>query len=186
MTKLKDDILLLRSSGKSYNQIVEILRCSKGSVSYYCGSSQKEKAKERRLRQHPYMKKMHRFKAPDKYTTKTGIIKSSLKARLYKKIMLFCNADKGRQSVASNISFTLDDIITKFGEKPKCYLTGKSINIYEPSTYHFDHIIPVSRGGVSSLDNLGICTKEANFAKRDLTVDEFVELCRQVVAFAEK
>jgi hypothetical protein len=47
MTKLQEDILRLHGEGKSYNQIVEELKCSKGTVSYYCGHNQKLKAVDR-------------------------------------------------------------------------------------------------------------------------------------------
>ena len=45
---MKDKILKLRDEGKTYNEIKEILGCSKGTISYYCGDGQKEKSKIRR------------------------------------------------------------------------------------------------------------------------------------------
>lgn len=44
---MKEDILKLREEGKSYREISRLLGCSKGSVSYYCGKGQKEKARLR-------------------------------------------------------------------------------------------------------------------------------------------
>jgi 5-methylcytosine-specific restriction endonuclease McrA len=81
----------------------------------------------------------------------------------------------------SKSTFTVKDVIEKFGENPICYLTGEQIDINKPRTYHFDHIIPRSRGGDSSIDNLGICTKRANLAKHDMTPDEFEHLCKRVL-----
>ena len=46
---MKDEILRLRAEGKSYNEIVAILGCSKGTVSYHCGEGQVEKTKARKL-----------------------------------------------------------------------------------------------------------------------------------------
>lgn len=77
--------------------------------------------------------------------------------------------------------FTVDDIVKKFGENPRCYLTGDPIDIYQPQTYHFDHIIPVSRGGSSDISNLGICTNVANQAKHNMTHAEFIDFCRRVI-----
>lgn len=36
MSKLKEQILILRSDNKSYNEIAKILGCSKSIVGYYC------------------------------------------------------------------------------------------------------------------------------------------------------
>ena len=48
MTQLSDDILRLRAEGKTYNQIKEILGCSKGTISHHLGAGQKEKTAIRR------------------------------------------------------------------------------------------------------------------------------------------
>lgn len=39
----KDDILRLRSEGKTYKEIQDALGCSKGTISYHLGEGQKEK-----------------------------------------------------------------------------------------------------------------------------------------------
>jgi predicted transcriptional regulator len=44
---MKQEILKLRSEGKTYNEIVRLLGCSKGTVSYYCGDGQARKQHER-------------------------------------------------------------------------------------------------------------------------------------------
>ncbi len=79
-------------------------------------------------------------------------------------------------------TFTVQDVLDKFGTNPTCYLTGDSIDISKPSSYHFDHIIPKSKGGQSTIDNLGLCTKQANMAKGNMTADEFVNFCRKIAA----
>lgn len=40
---MKEQILKLRTEGNTYNEIVAIVKCSKSTVSYYCGEGQKEK-----------------------------------------------------------------------------------------------------------------------------------------------
>ena len=76
---------------------------------------------------------------------------------------------------------SVEDVLKKFGENPVCYLTGQSIDLSKPSTYHLDHIIPRSRGGNNSLDNLGLCTKQANQAKTNMTPDELINLCKVIL-----
>lgn len=44
---MKEQILELRAQGKTYNEIVELLGCSKSTVSYHCGEGQKEKSLSR-------------------------------------------------------------------------------------------------------------------------------------------
>ena len=44
---MKEKILQLRDEGKTYNEIKNILGCSKSTISYHCGKGQKEKTKER-------------------------------------------------------------------------------------------------------------------------------------------
>lgn len=59
---MKEEILKLRSEGKTYNEIKEILGCSKGTISYHCGFGQKEKSKDynrnRRVRNRNYVQQI--------------------------------------------------------------------------------------------------------------------------------
>ena len=43
----KDQILQLRSEGKTYNEIRKLTGASKGTISHYCGDGQKEKTMDR-------------------------------------------------------------------------------------------------------------------------------------------
>ncbi len=47
-----------------------------------------------------------------------------------------------------------------------------------------DHKFPTSRGGSSSVENLQWVTKTVNLAKRDMTVEEFLVLCRALLDHA--
>lgn len=186
MTELCKKILELRELGKTYDEIKDELECSKGTIAYYLGDGQKEKSGNRRRKyrsnQHPYTRKMEAFSTKSSIPTieKT---KSKFKKIMKNKIEGFHKIKKDNKLMYTKPEFTLEDVINKFGEHPKCYLTGQSINIYETSTYHFDHIIPRSKGGTNSIDNLGICTNKANIAKSDLSYDEFIKLCEDVVNY---
>ena len=84
-------------------------------------------------------------------------------------------------SVGNKVPFTLKELKNKIGTNPKCYLTGESIDLSNPSDYSLDHIIPVSKGGESSLSNLGIIKSDINQAKYNLTPEEFLSLCKRVL-----
>ena len=171
--KHKEQILKLRSEGKTYRQIREITGASKGTISYHCNDDQKLKHKEsreRNLLKSRISKKINRFKE------KTS---SSINRVLSTKVRHFNMNRKTKKDTLP--SFTLQDVIDKFGDNPMCYLTGKSINLYDSKSYNFDHIIPISRGGSNDLDNLGLATPCANSAKSDKTPEEFLELCKCVL-----
>lgn len=179
---MQDKVIELRKQGLTYSKIAKILNCSKSNICYYLGHNQKEKTltrtKKYRIKQHPFDAKLSRF---INRAQGTGYKTSSknINKLFYDKIKDFFRDRKTK--MYNKPTFTISDIIKKFGEHPVCYLTGQPIDVYKPSTYWFDHIIPVSRGGDNSLDNLGICSKKANIAKSDMTPDEFVHMCQQVL-----
>lgn len=179
--KHKDQILKLREQGKSYNEIHQITGASKGTIAYHCGKDQKKKCNYRKSHIHPFVTMRDRFL---RETTKPQCVKytsKSLNTIWSGRIMDF---HRNKDRSYNTPEFTLEELKNKIGDSPICYLTGEPIDIYQRKTYQFDHIIPRSRGGTNSLDNLGITTKQANQAKNNLTYDEFLELCVQVVQHA--
>lgn len=61
----------------------------------------------------------------------------------------------------------------------KCALTGRDLT---PETASLDHVIPVARGGDHSVENLWVVHHQVNTAKGTMTVEEFVQMCREVVS----
>lgn len=154
---MKDKILELRHKGYSYQMIKDELGCSKSTISYHLGIGQKEKAKDRIKKQrelHPWIKKSEHF--IERY--------------------------KGENIAYYNSKYfdrrKLEEYLSSV---KKCYLSGRKIDTKDITTYEFDHIIPISKGGNSTFENLGITTPEANRAKNDLSVEEFIELCKDVL-----
>lgn len=150
----------LRNEGKSYKEIKKILNCSLSTISYHCGEGQKEKIK-------------NRIKSYKK--TLNGILK--------RKKDNFSSINGNRRCPKRRVSLGFSS--KKFKEKvksnPICYLTGRPIDLFQPKTYHCDHIIPVSKGGKSKLKNMGLACKNANMAKGDMSLDEFLQLCQEVL-----
>ena len=64
-------------------------------------------------------------------------------------------------------------------QKYRCFLTGRPLT---PADVSVDHLVPLSRGGSQDVSNLRLVTRGANHAKSNLLLQEFVELCRDVVA----
>lgn len=159
---MKKEIIKLRSEGKTYNEIKKILGCSKGLISYHCGDGQKQKTimrnrKNRKTIKNKILKKIDDFFRDNVHGFKRGKSK---------------NRTTGR--------FHYSSAYKKIYENPVCYLSGRAIDFENTRSYHLDHIIPVSKGGKNDLKNMGLSRKEANRAKSDLLVNEFIELCIDV------
>ena len=65
----------------------------------------------------------------------------------------------------------------------RCALTGRKLT---PENCAMDHIVPLAHGGAHSIENAQLVVSDANNAKGILTMEEFIELCRDVVRHAEK
>ena len=181
----KDDILKLRSEGKSYRQIQKILGCSKSTIAYHCdGGKERARVQELVKKRKPICKKVSNFKSRCSranyqiFRAKLKTFKRKVQGNRYNKTHALVN------SIEKN--YTCQDVIDKIGNNPRCYLTGKKINLDKPDTYNLDHITPTARGGSNDIENLEICLKEANQAKGELSLDELYELCENILSWRDK
>ena len=160
-----DKIHELRDNGMSYNQIASMMKCSKSTLSYYFGSGGKKAVLER----------------TQKYRKELGALRSRLESweldnGKLPKHNVFRKTKQDRKNRIEESRKYLEDTFNG-----KCYLSGRPFDLDDTGTYHFDHIIPQSENGSSGLENLGLCVPEANQAKSNLSVDEFLELCKDVL-----
>jgi predicted transcriptional regulator len=185
---MKNEILKLREEGKSYNEICKILGCSKANVSYHCGKGQKEKSLKRNQKSRKesvISRRVENFqtkrikKKDENYEPKTKVTFNRIsQTRVYD-----FQRGRGKNKRVRDITFTWNDVIEKFGWETICYLTGNKIDLREPKTYQFDHIVPLSKGGSMTIENLGICVRDANVAKHNMSVDELLELCKKLLSY---
>lgn len=190
MSELSDNILVLKAKGYTYNQIRDELGCSKGTIAYHLGDGQKKKSSDRQKKllsttRGKINKKINRFSSatiPKANENWGELYNSRLPSRLRSdKVGAFQRDGETKLTLRE---FEWSDVVAKFGDgQTICYLTGEPIDYDAPNTYEFDHIIPRSRGGSNKIDNLGIATREANRAKGDLSIDEFVDLCEKVARY---
>lgn len=178
MTELSDSILNLRAKGKTYSEIQQELGCSKSTISFHCGVGQKDKNKMRAAKwkvTNPSATKIYEFRRDTKGPNEKLSTYYSSKERLRFKFV-----DFNRNANLSTAPVSIEEGKAKLEENPVCYLTGKPIDLDKLSTWELDHIVPRSKGGNNSLGNMGLASKEANRAKGNLSVEEFVKLCYDV------
>ena len=178
---LKSKIIELYNQGYSYNQIVDEIGCSKGTIAYHVGKGQKEKYRKRNYKakkSNPLRTKYYRFIEDTKSKKKISPMSPDIRQILKSKRDSFSYNSKTKEY---NFMFTLDELIEKLGDNPKCYLTDKEIDLSKSRSYSLDHINPRSKGGDNSLDNCGLSCREANQAKSDLNLEDFISLCQSVV-----
>jgi len=176
---MEEKILKLRSEGKTYNQIQKELGCSKSLISYYCGEGQKEKNLKRRQKNynsHFIGNKILKFRKRELQNKSDDFQRERIGRYTPNKKRKWQTNGKHLPK-----TFGYKNVIEKFGINTTCYLTGRAINLVEPKTYNFDHVVPVSRGGDSTIENLGIACSVANRAKSDMMVNEFLALCKEVL-----
>ena len=79
---------------------------------------------------------------------------------------------------------TLNTILDLLEEQDyACALTGEPL---DPDSAALDHVLPISRGGESKIENAQILHASVNRAKHTMTNDEFIEMCRKVVSHADR
>lgn len=181
---LKNDILKLRDEGLSYNQIRDRLGCSKGTIAYHCGAGQKKKtlSNTRRRRLCPLRTKMEAFKYGKKKDFRNPFIEviGSKKSVLRDKLIHFARMGTKANRMGYKFMFKLKDLIEKIGSDPRCYWTGRKIDLKNRRSYNLDHLIPKSRGGDNSLENCVLACREANQGHSDSLPEEYINTCCEV------
>jgi len=67
-------------------------------------------------------------------------------------------------------------------QRGRCAMTGKRLD----RSAELDHIIPISKGGKNHPSNLQWLAPEVNQCKNDMTVDEFIAVCINVLSHAKQ
>ena len=98
------------------------------------------------------------------------------------------NAGRGKCGRKQRIYDTADKITALAlvalleSQKFKCAITGRPLT---PETASIDHRVAVSRGGSNTMPNIQIVHREVNQAKRAMSMEDFIAMCREVVAYAD-
>jgi CRISPR/Cas system Type II protein with McrA/HNH and RuvC-like nuclease domain len=65
----------------------------------------------------------------------------------------------------------------------RCAATGRELT---PSNAAMDHIVPLSRGGKHSIENIQILHRQVNAMKGTLSQEDLIALAREIVAYSDR
>jgi 5-methylcytosine-specific restriction endonuclease McrA len=188
---LKEKILELKSKGLSQSEIVEKLGCAKSTVCWHFNpEKQLKKAQDRKKKIPDYeiknCRNVSRFfcsKTENKQPRKIkDLTFSQAHVKNRERLKNFSKHYKSNtMEQKTKIKYVKEKYnITESNTTFTCRYTAKILDWTRPEEYQYDHIIPRSRGGKNTLENLQIISKEANQAKGDMTHEEFVNFIKLV------
>jgi|TARA_R100000482_G_C5113305_1_gene141682 5-methylcytosine-specific restriction endonuclease McrA len=183
MTPLNKQIIALRKKGLPFSKIAKQLKCSISTVSYALRKKTRIKSKQKQDKLPKHKKTI---------TNKIYSFKNTPTPKQNKKLWYINKTPRQISKAIStkastfqrSMTFNYKDVYRKYGDHFPCALTGRPLNFKDPDTYEYDHILPTSRGGENTLDNMQIVCPEVNRAKQNLTDQEFIDLCKEVVIHA--
>jgi 5-methylcytosine-specific restriction endonuclease McrA len=172
-----EEIYDLDNRGYSVNAIAKHIGCHRTTVTMYRLGNVTDKAKARRKRVNEQNKEYRK--------SRPWFYRLAGKVSAFKSIRTRRSGTNGNgkyEPVAiPEQEYRTADVLLKLAENPTCYLTGRKLNIKNPSSYSLDHIKPRSRGGSIELSNMGFTCPEANESKSSRTVKEHLDYCAEVL-----
>lgn len=187
ITGIGSKIIELRKQGLSYSKISEQLKCSKSTVSYWCNASTRKDVVTRNQRnkeKEPWKYKL--LDALDNFKRrKQGIGREYMDPNYdvkdwNKKFRTAVSEFNSGGKILEN-KYGYKDVIEAWGgTKVKCYLTGKEIDIMTDN-YQLDHKVPIAKGGTNEISNMRPVLPYANLSKSDMTIEEYLDLCKTVL-----
>lgn len=93
-------------------------------------------------------------------------------------------ADAVRRTTAKPGAVTASAVLSLVeSQGHRCALSGRNL---KPETASLDHKLPLSRGGEHCIANAQVVHEQVQRAKGNMTDDEFLALCRDVVVWAKR
>jgi len=171
------EIYELDNQGYSVNAIAKYIGCHRTTVTMYRLGNVTDKAKARRKRANERNEE-YRKKKPWFYNLASKV--TAFKTPRTRRSGTKGNGNYDPVSTPKR-QYRTADVLIKLAENPNCYLTGRKLDIKDPSSFSLDHIKPRSRGGSIELSNMGFTCPEANESKSSRTVKEHLDYCVEVL-----
>jgi hypothetical protein len=162
-----DDIVKLRKEGNTYSQIIDILGCTKSTISYHVGANEKRLSakRQKKYREDPIYRRSMEWEGFEKL----------------KDVKNFSRARQPNYNIHLNRAELMHEYI-KDKYDNRCYISGRLL----PDNFseiELDHIHPKSKGGSNDITNMGPTLRRSNAMKSDMTVEELLDLCKDTLEY---
>lgn len=182
-----------RAKGWSYRDLATKFKLSKGTLAYRYGKGQKEKTLARQQKRRDYFQykvdhfihQTHDVRRNQKLMNKRPERTWDYKVRGFYK-------DKDNSTKGLDMSTAREQMIQHIWPNDgkdenghsfpwtTCKITGRKVSVMVPKGHYYacnlDHILPVARGGANELENCQVLADKVNYAKGDMTNDEFLDM----------
>lgn len=98
----------------------------------------------------------------------------------FKKLLKNLKSNLRKKKIIHEVPTTKDLCILAYKQRLICSYSGIKLTRENMS---IDHIIPLSKGGTSNINNLCIVDKRINLMKMSMSVKEFIDLCKIISAY---
>ena len=133
---------------------------------------------KKRFRSDEYMKKFRLKHNPKNRRKKNPFLIISRYANSNYKLV--CHRTKGMNNLILDESAILKPIdLWRIAKKQKCKCALSDLKL-NSETVSVDHIIPISKGGKNSIDNVRLVDGRINKMRNDMNDEEFFKLCQLV------
>jgi 5-methylcytosine-specific restriction endonuclease McrA len=164
----------LRNRSKVLRYAAQDRIARKAKISAYAKIRRAQKSEELKLKEADYRRKNRRF-ILQRYHAKKDLpsFKAARLVRDHRRRALLATSKINLRSIKQWITEV------KSKQSANCYYCGKRI---PTKLIHFDHIVPLSKGGPHSVDNLCVSCSSCNLSKSTKSVQAFIVTGQQILS----
>jgi 5-methylcytosine-specific restriction endonuclease McrA len=98
-------------------------------------------------------------------------------------LQAYYNHQRRAREAGTVLDYTVEQLRELISATRQCHYCSKAV---ADDTFHLDHAEPTSRGGRHSIANIAVTCPTCNYAKGELTYEEFWQLIQLVNRWPER
>lgn len=179
----KPEIEFFKDSSKKDKLSSSCKACKNAQNKEYQSKNKEAKAEYDRIRREAKRDEIN-AKKREYYHTKGKAVEKIWRAANWDKVLTYARNSKAkRRAIERSYDLPAGDLITWVDSQPKVCTYCKCLC---EDSYHIDHIVPLSKGGAHSLDNLTIACPFCNISKGNKTLNEWSSPKQELIEAEDK